>query len=113
MAGTLRRVRELLTDRGQLFIDIVDFRAAYLRNWSVEDATKIDHPYYLTQNTMEAYLRRAGFAIVKVDYAADHLHVSYLCRPARAGARRAAGSGRPCADLFREMRFVQNAPRPR
>ena len=33
---------------------------------------------------MEAYLRRAGFGIVAVDYAADHLHVSYLCRLARA-----------------------------
>ena len=34
VAGTLRRVRELLTDDGVLFVDIVDFRAAYLRNWS-------------------------------------------------------------------------------
>jgi len=112
VGGTLARVRELLTERGQLLIDIVDFRAAYLRHWSVEDATKIDHPYYLTQNTIEAYLRRAGFTITHVDYAVDHLHVSYLCRP-----------GTPVPDvrpdphavreLFREVRFVQNAPRPR
>jgi hypothetical protein len=59
VAGTLGRVRELLTDRGWLFVDIVDFRAAYLRQRSVEDATKIDHPYYLTQETARAYLRRA------------------------------------------------------
>jgi hypothetical protein len=111
VGGTLRRVRELLTDRGQLFIDIVDFRAAYLRNWSVEDATKIDHPYYLTQNTMEAYLRRAGFGIVKVDYAADHLHVSYLCRLA-APAPEALPDPSAVRELFREVRFVQNAPRP-
>ena len=57
------RVRELLTERGLLFVDIVDFRAAYLRNWSVEDAVKIDHPYYLTEATMAAYLRRAGFEV--------------------------------------------------
>jgi SAM-dependent methyltransferase len=112
VGGTLRRVRELLTERGQLFIDIVDFRAAYLRNWSVEDATKIDHPYYLTQNTMEAYLRRAGFAIVKVDYAADHLHVSYLCRHATP-VPDALPDPAAVRDLFREVRFVQNAPRPR
>ena len=111
VGGTLRRVRELLSDRGQLFIDIVDFRAAYLRNWSVEDATKIDHPYYLTQNTMEAYLRRAGFGIVKVDYAADHLHVSYLCRPANP-VPDALPDPVAVRDLFREIRFVQNAPRP-
>jgi SAM-dependent methyltransferase len=109
--GTLRRVRDLLTERGFLFIDIVDFRAAYLRGWSIEDATKIDHPYYLTQNTMEAYLRRAGFSIVTVDYAADHLHVSYLCRLAPP-APDALPDPAAVRDLFREIRFVQNAPRP-
>ena len=111
VSGTLRRVRDLLTERGQLFIDIVDFRAAYLRNWSVEDATKIDHPYYLTQNTMEAYLRRAGFGIVTVDYAADHLHVSYLCRLAPP-VPDALPDPSAVRDLFREIRLVQNAPRP-
>src|SRR5688572_1419970 len=111
VSGTLRRVRDLLTERGQLFIDIVDFRAAYLRNWSVEDATKIDHPYYLTQNTMEAYLRRAGFSITTVDYAADHLHVSYLCRQAPP-VPDALPDPAAVRDLFREIRLVQNAPRP-
>ena len=109
VGGTLRRVRDLLTERRLLFVDIVDFRAAYLRNWSVEDATKIDHPYYLTQDTMEAYLRRAGFDIVRVDYAADHLHVSYLCRPAAPEPTRCP-TRRRCATLLREVRFVQNAP---
>jgi len=112
ISGTLQRVRDLLTDRGQLFVDIVDFRAAYLRNWSVEDATKLDHPYYLTQNTMEAYLRRAGFAIVKVDYAADHLHVSYLCRLAPPSPD-ALPDPSAVRDLFRELRYVQNGPRPK
>jgi len=112
VGGTLRRIHELLTDRGQLFIDIVDFRAAYLRNWSVEDAIKIDHPYYLTQNTMEAYLRRAGFSIAAVDYAVDHLHVSYLCR---RGTPAPDALPEPAAvrDLFREIRLVQNAPKGR
>src|SRR5206468_3084 len=78
--GTLARVRQLLTERGILFIDIVDFRAAFLRNWSVEDAVKIDHPYYLTEAVMTAYLRTTGFEIARSDYAADHLHVGYVCR---------------------------------
>ena len=111
VAGTLVRVRQLLTPHGRLFIDIVDFRAAYLRNWSVEDAIKIDHPYYLTQETMALYLRRAGFEVLRGDYAADHLHVSYLCKPATPQA-----DARPDASavdaMFREIRLVQNAPRP-
>ena len=111
VAGTLRRVRELLTPNGYLFIDIVDFRAAYLRNWSVEDATKIDHPYYLTQEAMTAYLRRAGFETMRAAYAADHLHVSYLCRPAKP-VPQALPDPADVAALFREIRYVQNAPRP-
>jgi ubiquinone/menaquinone biosynthesis C-methylase UbiE len=111
VAGTLKRVRELLTPNGYLFIDIVDFRAAYLRNWSVEDATKIDHPYYLTQETMTAYLKRAGFESMRASYAADHLHVSYLCRPTQP-ASHALPDAATVVDLLREIRYVQNAPRP-
>lgn len=111
VSGTLKRVRELLTPNGYLFIDIVDFRAAYLRNWSVEDATKIDHPYYLTQDTMLAYLRRAGFESMRAAYASDHLHVSYLCRPTQA-ALQALPDTAAVVELFREIRYVQNAPRP-
>ena len=111
VAGTLRRVRELLTPNGYLFVDIVDFRAAYLRNWSVEDATKIDHPYYLTQETMTAYLRRAGFESMRAAYAADHLHVSYLCRPTQASPQ-ALPDPEGVAEHFREIRYVQNASRP-
>jgi ubiquinone/menaquinone biosynthesis C-methylase UbiE len=111
VAGTLRRVRELLTPKGYLFVDIVDFRAAYLRNWSVEDATKIDHPYYLTQETMTAYLRRAGFESMRAAYAADHLHVSYLCRPVQPSPQTLPDAA-DVAAMFREIRYVQNAPRP-
>ena len=110
IAGTLARVRQLLSDTGLLFIDIVDFRAAYLRNWSVEDATKIDHPYYLTEPTMAAYLRSAAFEILQTDYAADHLHVSYVCHPGIAHGD-AMPAGASVDELLREVRFVQNAPR--
>ena len=110
VAGTLARVRQLLAKHGLLFIDIVDFRAAYLRNWSVEDAVKIDHPYYLTEPTMSAYLKTSGFEVLRSDYAADHLHVSYVCRPAAA---RADGlpDGASVEALLREVRMVQNTIR--
>jgi SAM-dependent methyltransferase len=111
VGGTLRRLRGLLSDRGVLFVDIVDFRAAYLRNASVEDATKIDHPYYLTQDTMQAYLRRAGFAIAHADYASDHLHVSYVCRTA-APEPEALPAPASVDALLREVRLVQNSPAP-
>ena len=112
VAGTLHRVQELLVPGGLLFVDIVDFRAAYLRNWSVEDAVKIDQPYYLTEATMAAYLERAGFEIARTDYAADHLHVSYVARPSTPRPD-ALPSPVSTSELWREVRFVQNAPATR
>ena len=110
IAGTLRRVRALLRPGGRLFIDIVDLRAGYLRNWSIEDTIKIDHPYYLTEETMSAYLARCGFEILAIDYAADHLHVGYVCRPG-APVSDALPSPASADALFREIRYVQNAKR--
>ena len=109
IGSTLRRVRQLLTPRGLLFVDIVDFRAAYLRNWSVEEAVKIDHPYYLTEPVMQAYLTRAGFDVVRTDYASDHLHIGYVCRGGEANER-ALPAPESVASLLREVRLVQNAP---
>jgi SAM-dependent methyltransferase len=112
VSSTLARVRHLMTGSGLLFIDIVDFRAAYLREWSVEDAIKIDHPYYLTQETMTSYLRRAGFEPMRTDYSADHLHVSYVCAPGNADPGATPTAAQVDA-LLREVRYVQNAPPPR
>jgi 2-polyprenyl-3-methyl-5-hydroxy-6-metoxy-1,4-benzoquinol methylase len=111
VAGTLAQIRTLITSGGLLFLDIVDFRAAYLRHWSAEEAIKIDHPYYLTESTMTAYLRRAGFFAMRVDFAADHLHIGYVCRPGRVETD-VLPDPASVAELFRELRFVQNAPRP-
>ena len=76
-----------MSDDGIFFVDIVDFRAAYRRNGSVEEAIKIDHPYYLTEATMEAFLNRAGLAVREVDYARDHLHVGFVCTKGEVQAR--------------------------
>lgn len=111
VAGTLARIRALLAPQGLLFIDIVDFRASCLTEGSVEDAIKIDHPYYLTQPTMTAYLKRAGFEVLQSAYASDKLHFEFVCRPAtpEAGAMPDPVS---VADMLREVRHVQNTAGP-
>ena len=110
-SGALAKLRGHLADDGILFVDVVDFRAAYLRNWSVEGATKVDHPYSFTEATVEAMLARAGLTIARKDYAADHLHVGYVCRPGRA-VRSLPADGL-VGELLRELRYVQNAPERR
>jgi len=104
---SLAKIRELISQWGLFFVDIVDFRAAYRRNGSVEEAVKIDHPYYLTDETMRCYLARSGFEVIAIDYAADHLHIGYLCAP---GARDPDALPDPgfVSDQWREIRAVQN-----
>ena len=60
---------------------------------------------------LTAYLRRAGFETMRGAYAADHLHVSYLCRPTQP-VPQALPDAAAVVELFREIRYVQNAPRP-
>lgn len=110
LAGTLRRVRALVADDGLFFVDIVDFRAAYLRNGSVEEAVKIDHPYYLVELTTTALLERSGFEVLRADYAADHLHVGYVCRPADPRPEVVPPAAAVDA-LWQEIRHVQNVRR--
>jgi SAM-dependent methyltransferase len=110
VSGAFRKIRGLLTAKGLFFVDIVDFRAGYLRSWSVEEAIKIDHPYYLTEATIEAFLSQAGFEVLGKDYAADHLHVSYVCAQSAPNPHDLPGA-ETVADLWREVRMVQNAPK--
>tara|TARA_B100001123_G_scaffold295929_1_gene330032 strand:- start:346 stop:1290 length:945 start_codon:yes stop_codon:yes gene_type:complete len=109
--GALEAIRRLIAADGLFFVDIVDFRAAYLRNWSIEQAVKVDHPFYLTEFTMSAFLTRAGFDIARVEYSEDRLHVGYVCRPATPEP---VNLPRPedVSELWRELRYIQNAPRP-
>lgn len=108
VAGGLRKSRELLAADGVFFVDIVDFRAAYLHNQSMQEAVKIDHPYYLTEATMAAYLARFGFEVLRKDSAADHLHVSFVCRPHAAQPNALPPPG-TVEEQWREIRYVQNA----
>ena len=110
-SGALAKLRGVLGGDGVLFVDVVDLRAAYLRAWSVEAATKVDHPYSFTEDTVEAMLARAGLTVVRKAYARDRLHVGYVCRAGQpADVLPAAASVR---ELLRELRFVQNAASPR
>lgn len=111
VGAALGKIRQLLADRGVLIMDVVDFRAAYLRNWSVAAATKVDHPYSLTEMTAEVFLARAGFEVARKSYSPDHLHVLYICRPTEPEPE--ALPGRHLVERhFAEMRYVMNAPGP-
>lgn len=110
VGGALAGIRRSIADSGVFFIDIVDFRAAYLGHGSIEAATKIDHPFSLTEQTAEAYLARAGFDVMFKDYAPDRLHVGYVCRPSPPTPD-ALPAADAVASFFGELRAVQAATR--
>lgn len=107
----IQRMRDAMTDDGVFFIDIVDFRAAYLRNQRIEDAIKIDHPYYFTRQTIEAYLRKHGLRVERMNFAADHLHVGFLCRKCEP-VKDFLPDSRWIESFIDEIRQIQNAPLP-
>ena len=111
ITAALAKLRRLVTEDGVLFVDVVDFRAAYLRARSIEEAVKVDHPYSLTEATAEAFLARAGFGVLRTDYAADRLHVGYVCGAAQTEAD-ALPDAASVERMRREIRSVQNAPHP-
>ena len=51
------------------------------RRGTIEAAAKIDHPYYLTRETAEAYFARAGFEIV-AERLSDDGHRGFVLAPA-------------------------------
>lgn len=107
VAGALRKLRTVIAEDGIFIVDIVDFRAAYLKNGSVERAVKIDHPFSLTEETTEGFLARAGFVPSWKVYRADHLHILYVCYPC-VPVPNALPSIESVDRFFWEVRCVEN-----
>lgn len=62
--GALAALRQMMTDDGHAFVDIVDLDVLLRRTGSIERVIKIDHPYYLTGPTAAALFALTGFTIV-------------------------------------------------
>ena len=82
LAGVLRKIRGLLGPDGLLFCDIVDFETRCHLAGHPEAASKIDHCYWLTQETATEVFRAAGLAVVTVNIAFEQASslVGYLLR---------------------------------
>ena len=80
VASALQKIRELVSDDGWFFIDIVDYQTVAANKGGIVEAIKVDHPYYFSDVTIRFALARAGFEVVATRGAADQ-HLDYLCRP--------------------------------
>lgn len=79
LMGGLRKVRKMLTPKGLFYVDILDLRMMVKAAKGLRGALKVDHPYYLTEETAELALAMAGFRVLRKTYATMPRHVGYLC----------------------------------
>jgi len=80
VASTLSTLRAAVAPTGRVFVDVLDLHLALRRHGSVEEAVKIDHPFYLTAPTTRAYFARAGLAVV-AERLSDDGHWGFLLAP--------------------------------
>jgi hypothetical protein len=80
IGATLRAMRRMLGPGSRAFVDVLDVGFMARRRGSIEGAVKVDHPYYLTRVTAEAYFRRTGFS-VEAERMSDDGHWGFLLAP--------------------------------
>jgi 2-polyprenyl-3-methyl-5-hydroxy-6-metoxy-1,4-benzoquinol methylase len=87
---------------GHAFVDVLDLLIAARKQGSVEGATKIDHPYYLTHDTAVAFFARAGFEPVAERLSADG-HWGFVLAPGEPREPDWGELGRGAAAMIEEL----------
>lgn len=77
---TLLALRKLTASSGRAFVDILDIELVLARTGSIEDAIKIDHPYYLTGATAAAFFALVGYTVV-AQRVSDDGHRGFVLAP--------------------------------
>ncbi|HEY6990102.1 MAG TPA: class I SAM-dependent methyltransferase [Bryobacteraceae bacterium] len=80
LRGVLARLRGLLTPEGLLYCDIVDFTEACRLIGHPEAVSKIDHCYWMTQESAPGIFRHAGLEIVSMNLSRQQPLMGFLLR---------------------------------
>jgi 2-polyprenyl-3-methyl-5-hydroxy-6-metoxy-1,4-benzoquinol methylase len=77
VSGALTELAAMIAAGGRAFVDVLDVVLVSRRCGSIEDAVKIDHPYYLMRETARAYFARSGLR-VEAERLSDDGHWGFL-----------------------------------
>lgn len=79
--GSLRKIRQLIKPTGLFYCDIADFLAQCRIDGCAEVASKIDHVFWLTQETAPMIFRHYGFEPIAKFVNLDWEQVGFLLKP--------------------------------
>jgi len=80
ISGVLKKIAGILKPGGLLFVDPVDFGSCARTEVDYRTDLKVDHVYYLSDETMRLFLNAAGFEVVACDFGGDTYYSSFLAR---------------------------------
>ena len=80
LRASLLMIRDLLQPDGLFYCDIIDFVECCRCHGAPEAVTKIDHCYWLCQETAPAIFRALGFEVISVDVSWESDCIGYLLR---------------------------------
>lgn len=81
LRSSLLNIRKLLSPNGVFYCDIVDFPETCRTGGGPEAISKIDHCYWLSQETAPIIFASVGFEIVSMDVGSQSETVGFLLRP--------------------------------
>jgi SAM-dependent methyltransferase len=80
LRGSLKKIHSLLRSGGLFFCDVVDYLASCRRDGAPQVVSKIDHCYWLCQETAPPIFAHMGFEAVATDVSTDPKTVGYVLR---------------------------------
>jgi SAM-dependent methyltransferase len=81
LRGALAKIRNLVAADGLFYCDFSDFLEVCRREGPPEATTKVDHAYWLVQETAPALFAAAGFEVVSMNNTMSPEQVGFLMRP--------------------------------
>jgi SAM-dependent methyltransferase len=84
LRSSVLKIRDLLTPHGLFYCDIVDFVESCRLLGGPETVTKIDHCYWLCQETAPLIFETLGFEVISADVTSQCDTIGYLLRPCQA-----------------------------
>jgi SAM-dependent methyltransferase len=103
LRASLLKIRSLLRAGGLFYCDIVDFGHASAYEGPPEATSKIDHCYWLIQETAPAIFEALGFSIVSMNTVSGPCYVGFLLEPSDP-VPIGEGLDQTVAEFLREIR---------